>query len=147
MSKLKTFFEKIGEWLKEIGHSATLEKTALTTLKVAAPLLDTLVGLVAGEPAEALVSKKVDQAQTDIAGAAALLSGASAGGAVTVTSFLGSVKTNLASLLADADVKNSTKATQIESTVNTVIGEVEAIQAAIEPPAASSTAAPAPVTA
>jgi hypothetical protein len=128
---VKTFFEKIGEWFKEIAHNTTWEQTALTTLKVVAPLLDTLVTLTAGEAAGAVVANAVNQLQSDIAGAAALLSGADAGGTVTVTSLLNSVKTNLGTLLADADVKNSTKITQITSVANTVIGEVEAILSAV----------------
>jgi hypothetical protein len=56
---------------------------------------------------------------------------------------LTSVQTNLGTLLADADIKNSTKAADITGAVNTLIGEVEAILAAAPvpvPAAASATA-------
>src|SRR5271157_4962597 len=130
---LKTFFEHVGDWLKEVlGKEATWEQAASTALKVAAPLLTTLITLTAGAPIAAKVAGIVAQVQADMAGAATVIStsGAATGG-VTISSFLGSVQTNLGTLLTDADVKNSTEFTKIESTINTVIGEVVAIGSAM----------------
>lgn len=126
-----SFFSKIEAWFKELGHAQTWEQTAATTIKVAAPLLNTLITLTAGDPAAAKVSGVVTQVLQDLGAASAVLSDAQSAGGVSVTSFLTSVQTNLASLLADADVKNSTKATQVTGVVNTVLGEVEAIISAM----------------
>ena len=97
-----------------------------------APLLNSLTALAAGEPFAAKVSGVVSQVSTALSNTSALLSGAEAGDAThSVAGFLGEVQTALPTLLADADVKNSTKLAQIEGIVNTVLGEVGAIAAAI----------------
>lgn len=140
---VKTFFEKVWGFLKaEAPHASSWEQAASTALKVAAPLLNTLITLTAGEAAATKVAGIVAQIQKDMATCAQVLdgTGAYAGGA-TLTSVLGSIQSNLGGLLADADVKNSTHLTEIESTVNTVIGEVEAVASAM--PAGFTPSAPA----
>lgn len=132
--EVETFFKKIESFFKSIGHAAPWEKTAATALSVAAPLLDTLVTLTAGEAAGELVSSIVSAIQTKMAQATALLSTATSDlppGGLTVSGILSDINTNLGTLLADADVKNSTKITQIESVVKTVSGEITAITAAM----------------
>lgn len=128
-SKLKNFFLHTWDWLKsEAPQAATWENAASTALKLAAPLLETLVTLTAGAPIAAKVAAIVAQAQADMAGAATVISQAgSTTGGVSITSFLSSVQTNLGTLLTDADVKDATEFTKIESTVTTVLGEVQAI--------------------
>jgi hypothetical protein len=140
---VKTFFEHVWDWLKaEAPHASSWESAALTALKVSAPLLNTLITLTAGAPIAAKVAGVVSQAQADIAGAAATISTAGAAtGGLTISSFLGSVQANLGTLLTDADVKNATEFTKIESTINTVVGEVQAITSLM--PAATAPA-PAP---
>jgi hypothetical protein len=132
-SKVKSFFDHIGEWLEDhLGSASSFEHTASVALGVASPLLTTLLTLVAGEPIAAKVSAVVAQVQNDLSNTSAILNGAEASDAThSLTGFLGSVKTNLGTLLADADIKNSAKADQITEIVNTVIGEVEAVAAAI----------------
>ena len=130
-SKIKTFFEHVGEWFKEhLGSAASFEKTASTAIGVAEPLLDTLLALAVGEPIAAKVTAIVNQVKNDLNNTSALLAGAEATGGVTLTSLLGSVQTNLGTLLTDADIKSSTKAAQIADVANTLIGEVQAIQQA-----------------
>jgi hypothetical protein len=135
-----SFFKKIEDWFKELGHAQTWEKTAVTTIKVAAPLLNTLITLTAGEPIAAKVSGVVNQVLSDLGAASAVLSDSETASGVSVTSFLSSVQANLQTLLADADVKNSTKAEQITGVTNTVIGEVEAILEAAPKEAVAATA-------
>src|ERR1700677_1165321 len=125
-----SFFKKLEDWFKELGHAQTWEKTAVTSIKVVAPLLNTLLVLTAGEPIAAKVSDGVNQVLSDLGAASVVLSDAQTANGVSVTSFLDSVKINLQTLLADADVKNSTKAEQVTGVLNTVIGEVEAILSA-----------------
>jgi hypothetical protein len=138
---VKTFFEHVGEWFKEhLGSAATFEKTAATAISIAEPLLDTLLTLTAGEPFAVMVCGVVTQVKNDLNNTSAILNGAEATGGMTVTSLLTSVQTNLGTLLADADIKNSTKAADITGAVNTLIGEVEAILAAAPAPAAAATA-------
>jgi hypothetical protein len=145
---IKTFFDKIWDFLKAEAPSAqNWEQAASTALKVASPLLDTLLTLTAGEAVESKVAGIVAQVQQDMSGAAGLLSGAG-GTKATLTSFLTSIQTNLGTLLTDADVKNATKFTEIESTANTIIGEIEAVASSMPsdytppaPPAAPVSAA------
>lgn len=132
-TKIKTFFEHIYDFLKaHLGSAASFEHTAATAISIAKPLLNTLLVLTAGEPIADKVAGVVKQVTTDLNDTSAILSGAEAGG-LTLAGVLESVKSNLGTLLADADVKNSTKATQIEGVVNTIVGEVEAILAAAPP--------------
>lgn len=131
--KVLTFFEHIGDFLKDhLGSAASFEQTAATTLTVVAPLLNSLLALTAGEKYATKVSAVVAQVQTSLSNTAALLNGAEAGDAThSVAGFLTEAQTALPTLLADADVKNSTKVAQIEGIVNTVLGEIGAIAAAI----------------
>lgn len=134
-SKVKTFFEHIGEWLKDhLGDAQSVEHTAATALAVASPLLNTLLVLTLGQPIAAKVSAAVGAVQTKLANAQALLAGAETtianGSPITLDGLLGGIKSDLSTLLADADVKNSAKVTEITSVVNTLIGEVEAVQTA-----------------
>jgi hypothetical protein len=131
-SKVKSFFDHIGEWFKDhLGDAQSVEQTAVTALAVAAPLLNTLITLTAGAPIAAKVSAVVATVQTKLNSAIALLNGAEAGDPIhSVDGFLGDVQTNLGALLTDVDIKNSTKAAQITSVVNTLIEEIEAVQTA-----------------
>ena len=130
--KKVSFFAHLKAWFDEhLGSIQSDEKTAATALAVCVPLLNTLITLTAGAPIAAKVSAVATTVQTKLNNAIALLNGAEAGDpSHTVDGFLAEVQTNLGSLLDDVDVKNSTKATQISSVVNTLIGEVEAIQTA-----------------
>jgi hypothetical protein len=146
-SKVKTFFDHIGEWFQDhLGNAATFEKTAATAISVAEPLLDTLLALAVGEPFAAKVQAIANQVVNDLNNTSAILKGAEATGGMTVTSLLTSVQTNLGTLLADADIKSSAKSAEITDVVNTLSGEVEAIltAASATPPAPVAVPAPAP---
>jgi len=134
-SKVKSFFEHIGEWLKDhLGDAQTVEHQAATAIAVFSPLLNTIITLTAGSAIAAKTASYVATIQTKLANASALLSGAEttvvSGSPITLDSVLTGVKSDLTEFLADVDVKNSTKITEITSVCNTIIGEVEAIQTA-----------------
>jgi hypothetical protein len=133
---IKTFFQHVGEFFLEAFKKApSFEQVASTTLKLAAPLLGTVLTLIAGPAAATKAQGIISQVQADMAGLATALSGAGiATGNVTLTSFLESIKTNLGTLLTDADIKNEAKFSEIEGVANTFIGEIEAIAGAIPPP-------------
>jgi hypothetical protein len=125
----KSFFDKIGDFFKDIfDNKATWEKTASTALAVVGPLLDTVVGLTAGSAAATAVSNVITQVQKDLQAALALLSSDTGGTAKQqVTQLISGVQSQLATLLADADVKNSAEAAKITSAVNLISGELQAI--------------------
>jgi hypothetical protein len=120
-SKIESFFERLG--------SGTFEQKIMAGATVCAQLLETTVGLAKGTTAEAAVTNIANQAQADFAAVSAFASAATTGGTTkpTVTSILTSTQQNIGSLLTAADVKNSSKATEITSATNTIIGEIEAI--------------------
>ena len=131
-TKTKTsFFHKAEAVFKRLFGSATWEKTVSSTLTYVAPLLELLVGLAAGGPAETLVTGIVNTTQSDLATVAAVVTGATAtppaNEMAAVTNALNSIKANLPQLLTAVEVKNSTKSTEITATASTIIGEVEAI--------------------
>ena len=132
-SKIKTFFEHLGEFLKDhLGPTASFEHTASVALAVVGPLLNTLITLTAGEKYATKVSGVVAQVQTSLSNTSALLAGAEAGDAThSVAGFLAEINTALPTLLEDADIKNSAKLAEIEAIVNTITGETSAIAAAI----------------
>ena len=127
--KIEGFFSHIFSWFE--NDAAHFETSAATAISVAAPLVEELITLTAGTAAAAKVQAVVHQVVTDLNSTAAMLKGAEAAGGHTVSGLLGDVVKNLPALLADADVKNSAHAAQIEGVVNTVVGEVQAILAAI----------------
>lgn len=117
---IESFFKKI------LGNEAKVEQTIAGVLAVATPLLSTVIALVAGAPVAAAVTTVINQAMADLAAVNAVVTGAG-GGSATSTSLLNAVKSNLQELLTDAGVKNAAKFSEIETVVNTVITEVEAI--------------------
>jgi len=129
-SRLKTFFEHVWSFFE--NDADKLETSAAVAISVATPLLSELISLTAGEPIAAKVSAVATQAVNDLNNTAAMLKGAEAGSADhSVSGLLNDVVTDLPALLQDADIKNSTKSTQITGIVKTVVGEVQAILAAL----------------
>jgi hypothetical protein len=111
--------------LKLEGSAPTIEKIADTVLTYAGPALQTVVTLEAGAPAGALVAKIVGTAQSDLTAASGLI--ADFGATPSVTSVLGSVTSNLGSLLTATGVKDPKSV----AAVNKVITELNVLSAAI----------------
>jgi Flp pilus assembly protein TadB len=136
---MKSAWHHIEAWFKKLFGSTKWEKTASSVLTYIAPLLETIVALVAGQPVEAAVAAIVAEIQGDLAAASALIANANVLGVSPVAgaiNLLNSVKANLAELLAAAQVKDTAVQQKITAIANSIIGEVEAILAAI--PASSS---------
>ena len=116
---LKNFFLKLDK------DEPQIEKAAALTLQVAAPLVETIVGLTAGEAAAAEIAVIVTDVQTEMANVQTTL--AAAGPAPTVTSALTAIVSNLKALLTGAQIKNPATLSKVSTVVETVVGEVEAI--------------------
>lgn len=139
-----SFFSKIGSFFKKVlGGEAKWERVVSSTLSVIAPILETVIGLTAGAPIENAVAGVINQVQSDLAAVNAVVT-TSGGSTATAASLLTAAKTDLSQLLSAADIKNSTLNTQVSATVNLVIGEVEAMLAAL--PAATAVPATASAT-
>ena len=131
---IKSFFESVGSEIEKLFKSvvsSSWEQKASATIKYVAPLVETIVQLAAGTAAAAAVTGVINQVQADLATVSVVVQGgkvaAGTSAAATVQAALTSVNTNMAALLADADVKNSAKAADIEATTNLITGEVSAI--------------------
>ena len=129
----KTFFEKIGTDIKDVFKdlfSVTWEKKVLGVVAYSAPFLEGILAIA--DPAIAPLVTKIINTITGalntvqtIAAQGAVVPGSS--DAVAIATALGAVKSNMAALLADADIKNSVHAAEITSAGNLVIGEVDAV--------------------
>ena len=136
-ASVKSFFHKL------FGSLPSWEKSASSTLAFAAPLVEEIVALSAGEPAAAEVQSIVSEVQKDMATVATVVSGAagepSATSYQTATTALNSIKTNLTGLLTAGHVKNPDTLAKVTGITNTIIGEAEAILSEMPAPTAAAT--------
>jgi hypothetical protein len=123
-------FAKIKAFFAKVFKSTTWIQVASGTLTVVAPLVETILALLAAplEPEAATIFSEI---QADLGAASVLITTAGTGGTATLTSVLDSVKTNLALLVPAMKIKDEATAAKVTAVVNTVIGEVEAIIQAV----------------
>jgi hypothetical protein len=125
-----TFWHKVEAALKKIFGSSTWEQTAISVLTYAGPILQTVVALAAGGPAEALVAAAIATAKSDLGVAAAIVNGVTSTPAPNEVALfvnsMNSIKSNLTGLLTAAEVKNSGKQAEITSAVNLIVDEIDA---------------------
>jgi hypothetical protein len=146
---VKTFFSKVWDEMEKLfTNGATYEKAIQSVITYAAPIVETIVGLAAGGPAAALVTRVISTVQSDMATVSVVVQqGTVAPGstaATTCEAALNSIKTNLTSLLTAAEVKNSAKAADITNAVNLIVGEVDAALSGLPTAAAPAAAVVAP---
>jgi hypothetical protein len=123
-----SWFSNVENWFKKEFSGTSWETTAQTTIAYVSPLLDTIVGYAAGTTAATKVQGVITQVQNDLAAVKTLIQGSSDGSAkADVKGLLTTIQSNLATLLADADVKNSTLGKEITAGVTIVSGELTAI--------------------
>jgi len=121
-----SFFSKVEAFLKKVFGSAKFENTARAALTIVAPLTETIVGLVAGEPAAAAVGAIINQVQSDLGVAATVIGEADQ--TPTLDGALSAVTSNLQTLLTAGHISDPTTLAKVTTVVNTIVGEVEAIQ-------------------
>ena len=131
-----SFFDKIGRFFKKVFSTTSWEQTASATITVVAPLLETVVALVAGAPAEALVANVVSEIQSDLAASTVLIQDAALGNGTTSTktaiqSILTAVQTNLKSLENMAEIKDAATQAKVTAAVSAIGAEITAILTAI----------------
>jgi hypothetical protein len=139
---MKTFFHRIAAFFGRF-KDVKWTQVASSTLRIAGPLAETLVALVAGEPAAAVLTDVINEIQTDLGAAAGLLASdqaATAAGASQVQALLGAVKSNLAQLLSAAQIKDAGTQAKVTAVVSSLTDEVDAILGSI-PKAATSASA------
>jgi hypothetical protein len=142
---LGTFFKKVEQALFRFLKNPSWEQKADGVITYVAPVLEEVIVLTLGTPAETVAAAVISRVQSGLATVSAILLEAQVtpgtSVAKTVTIALNSVKDNLTGLLTAAEVKNTTKSTQITSTVNMLVGEIDALLGSM-PTSTSTPAAP-----
>jgi hypothetical protein len=131
-------------FLKKVFTNTDWTHAAQVGITVAAPLVETVFMLAAGPQVGAEVTNIINTVKTDFGVVSVTLGQIQAGSTSvnTVTllkNTLDSIKTNLSQLLTVADIKDAGTRQTVTLTVNTIIGEIDAILASV--PAALPVAA------
>jgi hypothetical protein len=148
MSKIGTFFHGIKSFFEKLFGSAHLGRTISGTIKIAAPLVESIVEMTAGEGASNEIKSIVNEVQGDLAAAATLATSVTAepdsANLVKVETILNGVKSNLGAILSAGHIKNAATVDKVTNVVNLVTGEIEAILSELPTAAALAPATPVP---
>ncbi len=126
-----SFLKKVEmEFVKLFHEAPSFEQRAQSAIAIVGPIVVRI--LQSADPSIApVVGSVLKTVQSDLATVSALTqAGQVAPGtpaAVTVTTALNAVRDNLSGMLQIAEIKNSTKVTEITNDVNMVVGELDAL--------------------
>jgi len=126
-----SFWSSVENFFKQFTH-ANWAHTASVALSLAGPPAILIVQETLGSADAAQTTSVINEIQTDLATVSQLLSQAQSGDTSVkgqIRSLLGSIQANLASILADAHVKNSANAAKITSLVNAFSEEITVVLA------------------
>ena len=145
-----SFFSKAYAEIKKLfGKEPQVAQVVRSVITYVGPIAETIIALAAGGPAGAIATTVINAVESDLATVSVVIQqGTPAPGSTSeasVIAALNSVKANLSTLLADADVKNAAKASEITTAANLILGEVEAALTNLTAP--SVPAAPSPAAA
>ncbi len=137
-----TFFHIAMAWLKKVFGNTNWTHVALIAVTIAAPLVETIATLIGGTAVSNAVTQVIDTIKVDLGVVATTLTQigtkpADAGTLSLLTNTLNSIKSNLQGLLTMADIKNADTKQKVTVAVTTIVGEVDAIIAAMPAPAAA----------
>jgi hypothetical protein len=129
---MNSFFHKAFAFLKKVFTNTDWTHAAQVSITVAAPLVETLAELAGGPSVGAEVTNIVNTVKTDFGVVNNTLgqiqAGASNVNTVTLLkNTLNAIKTNLQQLLQVADIKDAGTKQTVTMTVNTIVGEIDAI--------------------
>jgi hypothetical protein len=139
---MKSFFHSALAFFKKVFTSTDWTHGAQVAITVAAPLAETVASLAAGPAAGAEVANIINTVKTDFGVVTVTLGQIqTAPGNVSAITLLkntlASIKTNLQSLLTVADIKDPATLQTVTLTVNTIVGEVDAVLESVPAPAAA----------
>jgi hypothetical protein len=131
-----SFFKKAFEWLAKVFTNTDWTHAAQVSIAVAAPLVETVATLAGGAAAGAEVTNIVNVVKTDFGVVSTTVGQIQAGSSNvnTVTllkNTLASIETNLKNLLTVADIKDAGTKQEVTLTVDTIVGEIDAILASV----------------
>jgi hypothetical protein len=131
--KFASFFEAVGKELEKLFGGGSFAQKVQAVITYVAPVVETIVQLAGGTAAATLVTNIINMIKSDLATVSTVVQGATVAAgtpaASAISTALASIETNLSSLLTAAEVKNSTNFKNIETAVNLVLGEVQALLA------------------
>jgi hypothetical protein len=124
-----SFFSSVENFFKKFVKNTTWEQTVSAGIGIAAPGLESIIALTAGESDASTIQSVVSETQTDLATLTGLLAQSKAGtnASATIVNVLNAVKSNLSSLLTAGHIKDATTLTKVTAVVNGVIEEIEAV--------------------
>lgn len=131
-------FKKIGGFFSKLfGKTPSTLQTISTALTLGAPAAEEIYALVTSDPADAAEAANiVNEIQADLAAASMLIAqshnSADASTYQKLDTILGSVKTNLQSLLTAGHIKNPQTLAKVTGIANLVIGELDAILTVVQ---------------
>jgi hypothetical protein len=126
------FFHSALSFLEKVFTNTDWTHAAQVGITVAAPLIETVATLAGGPQVGAEVTNIVNTVKTDFGVVSVTLGQIQAGNTSvsTVTllkNTLGAIKTNLAQLLTVADINDAATKQTVTLTVNTIVGEIDAV--------------------
>lgn len=128
---LKSFASKIeAEYKKLFAEMPSWLTIVSGLITYAGPIAITLTGLIAGAPAAAATAAILEVVKTDLATIKAAITSGNAAATQGLPALLASLQANLPALLASAKVENVPKVDEIESAVNLLVPEIDALIAA-----------------
>jgi hypothetical protein len=119
-TEFKKLFAEIPSWLTIVSGLVTY----------AGPIAVTLTGLIVGTPAAAATAAILAVIKTDLATIKASVTSGNAAATQGMPALLASLQASLPALLASAKVENVPKVDEIESAVNLLVPELNALLAA-----------------
>jgi hypothetical protein len=128
-----SFLHSISSFFSKVFHSnPDWTHTASTTLTLAAPMVQTITILTAGDEYGAEVENVMSEVQRDLGQAAKLIADAHSGGQQAgvipqLQTLLNSINGNLGGLLAAGHIKNQQTLKKVEVAVSALTGEVSAV--------------------
>lgn len=127
-----SFFKTAFNWLKKVFTNTDWTHAAQVSITIAGPLVETVAALAGGPAAGAEVTNIVNVVKTDFGVVSTTLGQIQAGSTNvnTVTllkNTLGSIESNLKNLLTVADIKDTATKQTVTMTVDTIVGEIDAI--------------------
>lgn len=126
------FFKSVGGFLKKLFTSSSATQQISSTITLAAPLAEEIVGLVAGDAGATQATNIVGEVKADLAALASVVAGAHSTGITPtvggqMTSIIGSLKDNLGALLTAGHIKDTNTLSKVQGVAGTLLGELSAI--------------------
>ena len=130
---IKTFAHEVeAAFVKLFNEEPKIEKAAVSTISVVAPIVVAVVAATGNEPEAAAIAAIISVVKSDLAAVQVTLNQAGAGTTnVTAVSLLKAINANLASLLGAGFIKSPTTAATVTKDVTSITAALDVLIAAL----------------